>query len=149
MFCELLLLCKIRSYELSSWSHVSYRLPRVWCLCEGNTLYWCIIGGYRVTCFICEPYLLCVTSKFCSQQMHTLYFVFVRHFTSLPTCFDPYGSSSSGHLIHWTYSSYYYTIHTTSYKVQNNPGNKIFIQEENVWDAPMMIHTDRNMSANL
>jgi hypothetical protein len=39
------------------------------------------------------------TSKFCSQQMHILYFVFVRHFTSLPTCFDPCGSSS-GHLIH-------------------------------------------------
>jgi hypothetical protein len=31
--------------------------------------------------------------------MHPLYFVFVRHFTILPTCFDPCGSSS-GHLIH-------------------------------------------------
>jgi hypothetical protein len=54
------------------------------------------------------------TSKFCSQQMHTLYFVFVRHFTSLPTCFDPCGSSSA-HLMHWTFSSYYYTIHTSLY----------------------------------
>ena len=31
------------------------------------------------------------------QQMHTLYCV--KHFTGLPTCFDPVGSSS-GHLIH-------------------------------------------------
>jgi hypothetical protein len=35
----------------------------------------------------------------CIQQMHTLYYV--EHFTGLPTCFDPEGSSS-GHLIHWT-----------------------------------------------
>jgi hypothetical protein len=54
------------------------------------------------------------TSKFCSQQMHTLYFVFARHFTSLPTCFDPCGLSS-GHLIHWTFSRYYYTIHISLY----------------------------------
>jgi hypothetical protein len=48
---------------------------------------------------MCCSVHLCDTSKFCSQQTHTLYFVFVRHFTSLPTCFDPCGSLS-GHLIH-------------------------------------------------
>jgi hypothetical protein len=48
---------------------------------------------------ICCSVHFCDTGKFCCQQMHTLYFVFVRHFTSLPTCFDPCGSSS-GHLIH-------------------------------------------------
>jgi hypothetical protein len=31
-------------------------------------------------------------SNFYNQQMHTLYFV--GHFIRLPTCFDPYGSSS-------------------------------------------------------
>jgi hypothetical protein len=35
--------------------------------------------------------------NFYNQQTHTLYFV--GHFIGLPTCFDPYGSSS-GHLIH-------------------------------------------------
>jgi hypothetical protein len=63
---------------------------------------------------MCCSVHFCNTSKFCSQQMHTLYFVFARHFTSLPTCFDPCWSSS-GHLIHWTSSSYYYTIHISLY----------------------------------
>jgi hypothetical protein len=44
-----------------------------------------------------QSYLL--TVYFVANKCTLFIFVFARHFTSLPTCFDPCGSSS-GHLIH-------------------------------------------------
>jgi hypothetical protein len=47
--------------------------------------------------------------------MHTLYFVFVRHFTSLSTCFDPCGSSS-GQTCKVTYKNKIKSVHLLATK---------------------------------